>query len=957
MKLSSFVRRFLRAPFSSGPLLLSGMALVIAAPTAAQTYDYVVPVTQRVVDNAALGLAPGAVIGIDAGERGTLVIKNFSGTASQPFIFKNKGGKVRMKSLLSEAVVDILNCKFFQFRGDGSAGIKYGIEIYESYGPFGLGVGALSTNFELCFIEIHHNFRFSGIAAKTDPTTDPATQRPNFVQYDTRIHDCYIHDVTGEGLYIGNSFYVQGSPPDDLPPHELHGVRIYNNVFERCGRESIQLGCATQDVEVYNNIAIDSGTARLANQQSGVQLGSGTTGKFFNNIIIGAPAAGLVMSVIGNNSIYNNVIAEAGKNGIYFNDDAATIPGSYVRIYNNTITTQDPAQLPAGSPSTNGFQCDSPVTVNEFINNAVVVRNPGASMVLAGSGVTVTQSNNVLRNTSADFAFANEALGDYRIGASSVALNVGANLSSSGVTTDFEGLARPAGAAYDAGAYERGALSVVLYWTHPSFYGANNGQLVAVPMAGTAPYTYMWADGPTTATRNNLIPGTYTVTVRDAANVTRVRSFTLLQPDALTVTAQTWPKRGNTNNGQIRIQPHGGYRSYTIDWHDLTPTQETALADKQSRYNLAPGYYGVTVTDSEGISFTAYPHVRDAGTPLIRVNCGQIEIADPFYSAVPWSEDRKSLTSPPASPYFVMPGSSLPLQGETGGGNGKWGGINPTEAVSNIFSSWRTAAGINLSYAIPISNGTYEVQLYFIERALTPVALGQRVFDVQIEGSTRLDDFDAVAANGYGPVQRNFTVSVSDGTLNIDLIRGIGDVMISGIAVHTSATAAVYTILTPAAVGSATGSMSCPASGAFNEQPTWNVSMQQPNGVSAIPNQNTSTAYANRTWYIDLGPDWYKLRIVQMWTRYKPASPGSFTGFGTMWWDNDNNNINDGLTASGLNFSTAQNLPNSSSQLWVRDRNFAGADVIPQGRYLIVNTGATPTDRNNEFAFVGYFVP
>jgi hypothetical protein len=169
--------------------------------------------------------------------------------------------------------------------------------------------------------------------------------------------------------------------------------------------------------------------------------------------------------------------------------------------------------------------------------------------------------------------------------------------------------------------------------------------------------------------------------------------------------------------------------------------------------------------------------------------------------------------------------------------------------------------------------------------------------------------------------------------------------------------AALWTIVTPVAVGQATGSGYCPAGGAFNEQPTWDTATQQPLGAAASPHTGTATAYANRHWYVDLGANYAKVRITGMWTRYRPSSGGSYAGFATLWWDDDKDNVNDGTPATGLNFATAQNLPSSGSQLWVQDRDFGGAPVTPPARYLLIGTGATPTDRPNEFAFVGYVVP
>jgi hypothetical protein len=63
----------------------------------------------------------------------------------QRFVFRNKDGKVRVKHTTSgEDAIGIGNCSEFEFRGDGVAGIKYGIEIFESYRPSS-GMSAYSS--------------------------------------------------------------------------------------------------------------------------------------------------------------------------------------------------------------------------------------------------------------------------------------------------------------------------------------------------------------------------------------------------------------------------------------------------------------------------------------------------------------------------------------------------------------------------------------------------------------------------------------------------------------------------------------------------------------------------------------------------------------------------------------------------------------------------------------------
>lgn len=165
-------------------------------------------------------------------------------------------------------------------------------------------------------------------------------------------------------------------------------------------------------------------------------------------------------------------------------------------------------------------------------------------------------------------------------------------------------------------------------------------------------------------------------------------------------------------------------------------------------------------------------------------------------------------------------------------------------------------------------------------------------------------------------------------------------------------------ILTPVGWGQASGSGYCVATGAFDEQPTWDAAAGRPTGAAASPYTATKTAYAGRYWYIDLGPDFASTQITQAWTRYMPSSAGSYGGFAAMWWDDDIDTVNDnGVAETQLRFGSAQGVAASGDQQWIRDTDVTASPVVPPRRYLVISTGATPCTRANEFAIVGIMAP
>lgn len=72
--------------------------------------------------------------------------------------------------------------------------------------------------------------------------------------------------------------------------------------------------------------------------------------------------------------------------------------------------------------------------------------------------------------------------------------------------------------------------------------GAADGGITSTVSGGVAPYSYAWADGPTTANRSNLAAGTYTLTVTDADGTQQTASATI----AIITRATAWRAKDST---------------------------------------------------------------------------------------------------------------------------------------------------------------------------------------------------------------------------------------------------------------------------------------------------------------------------------------------------------------------------------------------------------------------------
>ena len=66
--------------------------------------------------------------------------------------------------------------------------------------------------------------------------------------------------------------------------------------------------------------------------------------------------------------------------------------------------------------------------------------------------------------------------------------------------------------------------------------GGADGSLDAIVDGGQSPYTYLWSNGATTQTINNLSADLYTVTVTDSNGFTAVSNFEISEPSAIEIT-------------------------------------------------------------------------------------------------------------------------------------------------------------------------------------------------------------------------------------------------------------------------------------------------------------------------------------------------------------------------------------------------------------------------------------
>ena len=124
---------------------------------------------------------------------------------------------------------------------------------------------------------------------------------------------------------------------------------------------------------------------------------------------------------------------------------------------------------------------------------------------------------------------------------------------------------------------------------------AGSATVTAYGGSPTDPYTYLWNNGVTSYTLNNVAPATYYVTVTSGVDtvVDSVVVYGDPTPITITVTVDSGSRHGT---GIAGIVASGGIQPYTYRWNT---GDTTSLID-----SLNPGTYRVTVRDSLGCRAT-----------------------------------------------------------------------------------------------------------------------------------------------------------------------------------------------------------------------------------------------------------------------------------------------------------------------------------------------------------------
>ncbi|OUJ76290.1 malectin domain-containing carbohydrate-binding protein [Hymenobacter crusticola] len=260
-----------------------------------------------------------------------------------------------------------------------------------------------------------------------------------------------------------------------------------------------------------------------------------------------------------------------------------------------------------------------------------------------------------------------------------------------------------------------------------------NGTLLDYETATAHTITVQASDGTLTSTASFTIQ----VTNVNEAPVVTAQRFTLPAGTVVGTVVASDPDAGQTLTYSITAGNPGG--AFTFAGNQLQVANAAVLSSAatyaltvQVQDNGSPSLASTATVTVTVTPVTQVLYRLNAGGPALTTSLGQFA-ADQYFSP-----SRTGATS-------------NPIAGTTDDV------LYQTERFEGAFG-----------YALPVSNGTYQVVLHFAELYWTQP--GQRVFDVRAEGQLALDNYDILKKVApFTATTETLQVLVTDGVLNLDL--------------------------------------------------------------------------------------------------------------------------------------------------------------------------------------------
>ena len=144
-----------------------------------------------------------------------------------------------------------------------------------------------------------------------------------------------------------------------------------------------------------------------------------------------------------------------------------------------------------------------------------------------------------------------------------------------------------------------------------SCFGSEDGSVSATATGGQSPYSYIWSNGMTSSTVNNLSAGSYLLTITDDNGCVGYNQIEVTQPEPIemeaTITSETC---FGAMDGSIDLITVGGIAPYTFFW-----TNGSFFASTEDINGLVAGTYLLGIVDNNGCTMDTLLIVQESSGP------------------------------------------------------------------------------------------------------------------------------------------------------------------------------------------------------------------------------------------------------------------------------------------------------------------------------------------------------
>ena len=153
---------------------------------------------------------------------------------------------------------------------------------------------------------------------------------------------------------------------------------------------------------------------------------------------------------------------------------------------------------------------------------------------------------------------------------------------------------------------------------HITCNGMANGAIDITIIDGTPDFIFEWDNGMTTEDISGLTPGTYRLKITNGEGCSVWGSYTVEQSAALEANLEV-TQPAPDQEGEIDLTVTGGTAPYTYTWNNGETSEDL--------WNLAPGFYEVTVIDVNGCDVITGAIVEEINVAGIDNIDGELQVS------------------------------------------------------------------------------------------------------------------------------------------------------------------------------------------------------------------------------------------------------------------------------------------------------------------------------------------